>query len=114
MGLVFVFSGVAFFLMTPPPIEGPMADFFKGIMATKYFIYLLKGTEITCGLMLISGFFVPLALVILAPVILNIFLIHAFLAPEGLALALALGAFEIYLSFFSAEYSPPIKQLFRK
>lgn len=113
LGLIFVGSGIAFFFTTPPQMEGPMGDFFKGMMATTYFFYLLKGTEILCGLLLLSGFFVPLALVVLAPVILNIFLVHAFMMPQGLAMAIALGVFEIYLAFFSAEYSPTIKKLLR-
>ncbi len=113
MGLVFVGSGIAFFFTTPPPMEGPMAQFFTGMMATGFFFYLLKGTEIICGLFLLSGFFVPLALVILAPVILNIFLVHLFLAPDGLILGAILGAIEIYLAFFSKEYSPKIKALFK-
>jgi len=114
MGFVFVGSGIAFFLTTPPAMEGPMGEFFQGMMATQYFFYLLKVTEIVCGLMLISGMFVPLALVILAPVVLNIFLVHAFMAPEGLPVALVLGVFQVYLSFFSTEYSPAIKNLFKK
>jgi hypothetical protein len=56
---------------------------------------------------------VPLALVIIAPIILNIFMVHAFLAPSGIPLAVILGILEIYLAFFSKEYSPTIKQLFR-
>ena len=72
LGFVFVGAGIAFFFTTPPPQEGDMALFFNGMMATKYFFYLLKFTEIACGLMLMSGYFVPLALVILAPIILNI------------------------------------------
>lgn len=113
MGLIFLFSGISFFFTTPPQMEGPIADFFKGLMATHYFFYLLKGTEITCGLLLILGRFVPLALVVLAPVILNIFLVHAFMMPSGLPLAIVLGILEIYLSFFSSEYSPTVRQLFR-
>lgn len=112
-GLIFLGSGIAFFLTTPPPMEGPLADFFQGMMATEYFFPLLKGTEIVCGALLLAGFFVPLALVVLAPVVLNIFLVHAFLAPSGLVVATVLGVFQIYLSFFSQEYSPTIKSLFR-
>jgi putative oxidoreductase len=113
MGLIFLGSGIAFFFTTPPPMEGPIADFFKGMAATGYFFYLLKVTEIVCGLMLISGLFVPLALVILAPVVLNIFLLHAFMAPDGLPIAIVLGILQVYLSFFSKEYSPAIKALFK-
>lgn len=113
LGLVFLGSGVAFFFTTPPPMEGAMGDFFKGMAATQYFFYLLKGTEILCGIFLIAGVFVPLALVVLAPVVLNIFLVHAFMMPDGLPIALAMGALQVYLAFFSAEYSPSIRQLFR-
>jgi putative oxidoreductase len=113
LGFIFFGSGVAFFVTTPPPMEGPIAEFFKGMMATHYFFYLLKGTEITCGILLMSGMFVPLALIVLAPVILNIFMIHAVILPSGLPLALVLGVLEIYLAFFSKEYSPTVKVLFR-
>lgn len=112
MGLMFVFAGVSFFLMTPPPLEGAMGDFFKGLAGTGYFFYLLKGTEIVCGLMLITGFFVPLALVVLAPILLNIFLVHAFVDPKGLPMAIVLGLVAVYLAFVS-EYSPKIKALFK-
>jgi CRP-like cAMP-binding protein len=61
---------------------------------------------------LAEGFFVPLALVVLAPVSINIFLVHAFLAPSGLPLAVAVGAALIYLAFFSPSYSPVVKVLF--
>lgn len=113
LGLVFLGAGVSFFLSTPPPLEGRMGTFFEGLVATGYFFQLLKVTEIVCGLALVIGRFVPLALVVLAPILVNILLVHAFLAPEGLPIAIVLAAFEVYLAFFSAEYSPPIKKLFR-
>lgn len=113
LGSIFFGSGVAFFLTTPPPMEGPIGDFFKGMMATQYFFYLLKSTEIVCGLLLLSGFFVPLALIVLAPIILNIFLVHAFMMPSEIVLAVVVGVLEIHLAFFSEKYSPAVKQLFR-
>lgn len=112
LGALFLFGGIAFFFTTPPPLTGDMATFFAGLAASKYFFYLLKGTEIFCGLCLVSGFLVPLALVILAPISLNIFLIHAALEPSGLPMAIAIGVAMIYLSFFSPSYSPTIKKLF--
>ncbi|MBI2712472.1 MAG: DoxX family protein [Bdellovibrio sp.] len=114
LGLIFFGAGISFFFMgTPPPMEGPIGEFFKGMVATHYFLYLLKGTETICGLLLLSGFFVPLALVVLAPIILNIFLVHSFIMPQGVPLAIVLGILEIYLAFFSKEYSATIKHLFR-
>lgn len=112
LGTLFLFGGIAFFFTTPPPLTGDMATFFTGLMASKYFFYLLKGTEIFCGACLVSGFFVPLALVILAPIGLNILLVHAFLEPSGLAMGVAICAAVIYLAFFSPSYSSPIKKLF--
>lgn len=114
LGALFLFGGIAFFFTTPPPLEGDMATFFTGLQASKYFFLLLKGTEIVCGLFLVTGFFVPLALVVLAPIVLNIFLVHAFLEPTGLPMAIGIGIAMIYLSFFSPDYSPTVKKLFVK
>jgi putative oxidoreductase len=115
LGLVFLLGSVTYFLnLVPPPPDLPerLKTFNAGMEASGYFLTLLKGTELVCGLLLVSGFFVPLALVVLAPIVLNIFLVHAFMAPEGLVLATVMGALMIYLSFFS-PYSAKIKPLFR-
>lgn len=115
LGLVFFSGGVVGLLnLVPPPPDLPegLQTFNAGLMASGYFMTLLKLTEVICGLFLLSGFFVPLALVILAPIVLNIFLVHAFLAPSGLPLALVMGLLLIYLAFFS-PYSPPIRRLFQ-
>ncbi len=73
---------------------------------------LLKATEIACGLLLISGFFVPLALIVLAPIIIHIFLIHFFLAPQGLPIAVVLGLLELYLAFFAEPYKGIVRKIF--
>lgn len=117
LGLVFFASGLVGLLnLVPPPPDLPekLQTFNAGLMASGYFMPLLKGTETICGLLLLAGMFVPLALVILAPIVLNIFLVHLFLAPQGLILAVILGVLLVYLAFFSEAYSPTIKQLFRR
>ena len=116
LGLVFLFGSVAFFLnLVPPPTDMPerLKTFNEGLMASGYFLNLLKATELVCGLMLVTDYFVPLALVVLAPISLNIFLVHAMLAPEGLVLAVIIGVLMIYLSFFAEPYASVIRPLFR-
>lgn len=114
LGALFLFGGIAFFFTQPPEIPpGDMATYMNGMIASKYFFPFLKVTEILCGLMLVSGFFVPLALVVLAPISINIFMVHLMLVgPETLLTPVLIGAAMIYLSFFSPSYSPHIKRLF--
>lgn len=117
LGLVFLFGGIAglFNLIpTPPDLPERLQAFNNGLMASGYFFPFLKATETVCGALLVSGFFVPLALVILAPIVLNIILVHSFLAPSGLPLALIMGVLLIYLSFFAKPYSNVIRQLFKR
>ncbi|MXZ36758.1 MAG: DoxX family protein [Holophagales bacterium] len=98
LGLILVFFGVVGAL-APETDMGEDADaFILALKDTGYLWPLVKATEITSGLLLITGIFVPLALVLLAPVALNILLFHLFLSPStgGLAVAvlvLALGAY---------------------
>jgi len=116
LGLIFFVFGLNGFLnFIPAPAEMPekVMTFMNGIMATGYFLPFLKGTETICGLLLLVGAFVPLALVVLAPIVLNIFLFHAFLEPSGLPLAVVIGGLMVYLSFFAAPYSAIVKQIFR-
>lgn len=117
LGFVMFASGLAGLLNlvpVPPDLPEKLVTFTTGLMATTYFMPFLKLTETVCGLLLLSGFFVPLALVILAPIIIHIFLVHAFLQPEGLPIAIVLGLLTVYLAFFAQPYASTIKTLFKK
>lgn len=85
LGLIFFIFGlnglIPFLPMTPPPMPEAAVAFTTGLAATKYFFPFLKLTEMICGLLLITGFASPLALIILAPITLNIFLFHIILTP---------------------------------
>ncbi|HVN26859.1 MAG TPA: hypothetical protein VMT64_00155, partial [Candidatus Binataceae bacterium] len=65
-------------------------EFFLGLAATGYMLPLLYMTQAAAGACLLVGFYVPLALAVLAPVVINILLFHIFLAPAGIPLALML------------------------
>lgn len=117
LGLIFfVFGLIGLLNLIPPPPNLPekLQAFNSGLMATGYFFPFLKITETLCGLLLLTGMFVPLALVVLAPIVLNIVLVHAFLAPSGLPLAIVCGILLAYLAFFAEPYSNVVKQLFKK
>jgi hypothetical protein len=64
---------------------------------------LVKTIELLCGIAFVSGRFVTLAIVLIAPVVLNILLINIFLAPEGLPIAIPLFAGILFLAYACRE-----------
>lgn len=106
LGLIFVIFGLNGFLNFIPMGEpAPVAQGFLGALGRSgYFFPLLKGTEILTGALLLSGLFVPLALVVLAPIVIQIALFHGFLAPEGLPMGLALVALTGFLAYGYREH----------
>ncbi len=100
LGLIFaVFGVVGLFGLGPQPEIGEEAAAFMGaMMDTGYLWPLVKVTEIVCGILLILGVFVPLALVVLAPIALNILLFHVFLAPEGTAIGIVAVVLGLYVA----------------
>jgi putative oxidoreductase len=100
LGLIFFVFGLNGFLQfipQPPPPEDVKA-FMTGMMSAPYFFPVLKGTEVICGLLLLSGRFQSLALVILAPIALQITLFHSTFAREGLPMAIFIDIAGIYLA----------------
>jgi uncharacterized membrane protein YphA (DoxX/SURF4 family) len=100
LGLVFTVFGLNGFLhfIPTPPMSGPAGAFGGAMFATGYLFQLLKSTEVIAGLLLLSNRFVPLALALLAPVVVNIVAFHTFLAPSGLPLPLVILVLEVYLA----------------
>lgn len=91
---VFGLNGFLGFIPQPPHPESAGA-FLGALAATGYMFPLIKGTEVVAGALLLSNRFVPLALVLLAPVIVNIVAFHAVLDPAGLPIALVVLALEL-------------------
>lgn len=85
LGLIFLFfglNGFFNFLHAPMP-TGPVGQFMALLGPTIYmhFVFLV---QVVGGLLLLSGQFIPLALVLLGPVIINILLFHVSMQPSGL------------------------------
>lgn len=111
---VFGLNGFLNFIPVPENLPEKLMAFTSGLMASGYFFPFVKGTEVVCGILLLAGIYVPLALIVLAPIILNIFLTHAFLAPDGLVLPIVIGLLEVYLAFFVKPYCDVVKQIFKR
>ena len=92
VGLVFTIFGLNGFLnfMPQPPQPEAAGAFLGGLAGAGYFFPMLKLTEIVAGVALLANRFVPLALAVLAPVVVNIAAFHVFLSPGGLPIALVL------------------------
>ena len=101
MGLMFLFASIVvlFNLMPHPEMKGNAKLFMDGLLATGYFMTLLKCTELVCGLAFVVGRFVPLATVVIFPITLNILLYHVYVAPEGLPVAIPLMLGNLFLAF---------------
>jgi len=113
MGLLFLFGAVTYVLMvmgkfTPPPMEGAVKTFNEGLAASGYFFTLLKITEFICGLLLVTGRFVPLALVVLSPIIINILMVHTFLDRSGLPVAIFLVLANLFLAYCYRDAFRPL------
>ncbi len=78
---VFGLNGFLQFIPAPPGIPEAAMKFSGALVETGYFFPVLKGTETICGLLLLTNIAAPLALVILAPIMIQIFLFHFFLTP---------------------------------
>jgi putative oxidoreductase len=109
MGLMFLFASIAFFfkLMPQPEISGPMKLFNEGLAASGYFMPFLKVVELICGLLLVAGLFIPLTAVIIFPITLHIFLVHLFMAPEGLPIAVFMLLGNLFIAwYYRKSYAP--------
>jgi uncharacterized membrane protein YphA (DoxX/SURF4 family) len=114
LGLVFTVFGLnGFFHFLPvPPMPPSRAVTLAGaLMQSGYLMQLVFATEVTAGLLFLTGRFVPLALALIAPVIVNIVAFHAFLAPAGLGLALAVLASELGLAWSRRAAFAPMLQM---
>ena len=89
LGLIFQVFGLNGFLrfIPMPPPTGVAGQSFGAIFASHYWVVIF-GVQVIGGLLLLINRFVSLALVLLGPVIVNIFFFHALMAPAGLPLAI--------------------------
>lgn len=105
MGLLFIFASIVFLfkLVTPPPAFGAMKIFNEGLQASIYLLPTVAVVELVCGLSFISGKYVTFSSILIAPIIVNIFFVHAFIDPKGLPVAIFLVFSNAFLAYGNRE-----------
>jgi len=85
--LVFGLNGFLHFIPMPPP-AGALAGQFEGALFLSHFLVVVFLLQLIPAILLLAGRYVPLALTLLGPVIVNIFLFYAFMDHAGLLMAI--------------------------
>jgi putative oxidoreductase len=90
LGLMFTIFGLNGFLhfIPQPPPTNPLAVQFLVAVSASQFAAFFFAVQVLGGLLLLSGFFVPLALTVLAAELYNILVFHLTMAPGSIAPAL--------------------------
>src|SRR6266852_8071356 len=95
--LVFGLNGFLHFIPAPPP-TGVAGQFVEALVASGY-VHVIFLIQVVPAVLLLVNQYVPLALTLLGPVIVNILCFHAFMAPSGLPLALVVAILWIVVYF---------------
>jgi uncharacterized membrane protein YphA (DoxX/SURF4 family) len=103
MGLAFLVFGLnGFFHFIPQPNEAMpegVTALMAGFAKSGYMMPLIFGTQALVGLLLLINCFVPLALALIAPVIVNIICFHVFLMPSTIGPGIVVLLLELYLAW---------------
>jgi putative oxidoreductase len=106
LGLIFLVFGLNGFLqfLNMGPMPSGLAGQFMGALFLSHYLWVVAGLQVVGGVLLLVGRFVPLALVLLGPVIVNILLYHLLLNPAGIGLALAVTVLWFIVFYAHRQY----------
>ena len=106
LGLIFVVFGLNGFLnfLSMGPMPSGLAGQFIGALALSHYFWVIAGLQIVGGVLLLVNRFVPLALVLLGPVIVNILLYHLLLNMSGVGLAIVVAILWFIVFYAHRQY----------
>lgn len=112
LGLIFLtfgLNGFLHFIPMPPP-TGVAAQFFGALFVSHYYVVIFL-LQIVPAVLLLANRYVALGVVILAPIIVNIFFFHLLMAPAGLPLALLVAVLWFLVAW---TVRPALRGIFQK
>jgi uncharacterized membrane protein YphA (DoxX/SURF4 family) len=100
LGLIFLVFGLNGFLnFMPQPKDMPQEIItISGALMRAGYMTVVSGTEVLIAALLLTNRFVPLALVLLAPILVGILTFHIFVAPATIVPGIVVTAMELYLA----------------
>jgi uncharacterized membrane protein YphA (DoxX/SURF4 family) len=112
-GLAFFVFGLNGFLqfMANPPMSQEAGALMGAFAQTGYFFPLIKIIEIIVGLMFLTNLFVPLAAVLITPILVGITTIHLFLNPAGLPMMIILHLIHGFIAYGYKDYYTKVLSL---
>ena len=101
LGLMFLFFGVTgLFSLMKPPADTPQEILtVMSALANAGYMKVVSGAEVLIGAMLLTNRFVPLALALLAPIIVGIITFHVAMQPATIGPGIAVLVMELYLAW---------------
>jgi uncharacterized membrane protein YphA (DoxX/SURF4 family) len=109
MFLVFGSNGFLNFMPAPKDLPPDVITVSTGLMKGGY-MTVVSATEILVALLLLTNRFVPLALVLLAPVVVGIITFHIAVAPATIVPGIVVLAMELYLAWaFRGAFRPVLR-----
>jgi putative oxidoreductase len=106
VGLVFTFfglNGFLNFLPQPPLPPGPAGQFLTALFVSHY-VYLVAGVQVISGVLLLINRYVPLAIVLLGPMLVNILAYHLLMNSMGLSVAAVVAILWCLLAYYYRQH----------
>src|SRR3989475_10447880 len=106
LGLIFFVLGLNGFMnfLNMGPMPSGLAGQFIGALALSHYFWVIAALQVAGGALLLLNRFVPLALVLLGPVIVNIICYHVFLNPSGAVLAAVVTVLWLIVFYGKRQY----------
>ena len=98
MFLVFGLNGFLNFIPAPKDLPPDLVTVSTGLMKGGY-MTVVSATEILVALLLLTNLFVPLALALLAPIVVGIITFHIAIAPATIVPGIVVLVMELYLAW---------------
>lgn len=110
LGLTFTVFGLNGFLgfLNMGPLPSGLAGQFIGALFVSHYLWVVAGLQLVGGVLLLANRFVPLALVLLGPVIVNILLYHLFLNPSGFGPGIVVTLLWFVVFYAKKQYFAPL------